>query len=227
VKEEGTKETPSQETMKNKEQQTPRSVKEEEEGPTETVEQKTEEGVEEEAIMGEAVIQIHDGGVHVLGANIPQQIVTQIVATAVLTTITVSVSTEIGKHINAWVSKMRRRMSSENVRTENNPLSKIRESFTDTRPKVIIRRAHRGGKIIASMERFNPDGENFFLPHVDIGEGERVKGLLEIMKAQDPHFSKNLDIRIDSSLKPYFAEEEISIWENYFTKHEKLFSGVR
>jgi hypothetical protein len=166
--------------------------------------------------------------VTISGAQIPKEVLVQIGVTSVLTTLTVAVSSYLGNFVSMQIKKITQRLNNSTVSVDKNPISKLQAVFRDKRPKIIVRRVLRGNKVTAMIERFNSDGTNFLLRPINLCEKtDKIIGLLEIMKAQDPHFSKNLDIRIDKNLQPYFDEEEISLWLEYFTAHEKLFSGVQ
>lgn len=173
-----------------------------------------------------APIIVHDSGVKVLGANIPKEVAVQMVVTALLTTATVSLSTSIGATINRLVQEWREKLASDSVNVDKNPLDKLKAIFTDPRPKIIIRKVKRGADLIALIERFEPDGTNFLLVPIKLGDEKKITGMIDVLKTQDPNYTKNLDIRIDNKLVPYIHTEELSLWRKYLREHSKLFSGV-
>jgi len=175
----------------------------------------------------EVIVQLTDQGVTLFGAEIPKEVATQVAVTALLTTATVTASNMVGNFISRQVAKLSKRMESDTVSVQKNPFSKFVAVFRDDRPKIIIRRVHRGIHTTAMIERFEANGHNILLKPINMREGDKISGLIDILKTQDPDFTKNLDIRIDENLKQYFHEEEVAIWKDYFTKHFKLFSGVQ
>lgn len=175
----------------------------------------------------EEVLKVDANGVQVMGAFIPRQVATQIAVTAVLTTVTVMIANTAGNLISQYLSKLQRRLTSDTVGVKKNPVARLTSLFKDERPKIIIRRVHRGDLVTAMVERFDSTGYNVLLKPININNEGKISGLIDILKTQDPHFTRNLDIRIDENLRQFFHEEEVSIWEDYFTKHSKLFSGVQ
>lgn len=173
----------------------------------------------------EAVIEVSDRGVSLLGTNIPREIVVQVAVTAILTTATVSLSTSVGGIISRFITDWRDKMASDSVNIDKNPLNKVKKIFTDPRPKIIIRKAKRGTDLVAIIERFEPDGTNFILQFIEL-DGNKITGLIEILKVQNPNYTKNLDIRIDEKLLSFFHPEEVALWRKYFKQHSKLFLGV-